>query len=112
MSAEDNYRLGLTKFYDTSAGTYAFRVDYSFRGDTYSDTFNRPRDYIDEYDVFDLSLTYTPNDGDWFVGAYVRNLEDSDHIYAKYNTDPTIGGFANGVALDPKIMGINFGMNF
>jgi hypothetical protein len=46
------------------------------------------------------------------VGAYVRNLSDSDHIYAKYNTDPTIGGFANGVALDPKIMGINFGMNF
>jgi len=112
LSAEDNYRLGLTKYYDTSAGTYAFRVDYSFRGDTYSDTFNRPRDFIDEYDVFDLSLTYTPNDGDWFVGAYVRNLEDSDHIYAKYNADPTIGGFANGVALDPKIMGINFGMNF
>jgi outer membrane receptor protein involved in Fe transport len=112
LSAEDNYRLGLTKFYDTSGGSYAFRVDYSFRGDTYSDTFNRPRDLIEEYDVVDLSLTYTPNNADWYVGAYVRNLSDSDHIYAKYNTDPTIGGFANGVALDPKIMGINFGMNF
>ena len=111
-SAEDNYRLGLTKFFDTAGGTYALRVDYSFRGDNYSDTYNRTRDYIEEYDVVDLSLNYTPNDGDWYVGAYIRNLSDSDHIYAKYNTDPTVGGFANGVALDPKIMGINFGMNF
>ena len=111
-SAEDNYRLGLTKFFDRPGGTFALRVDYSFRGDNYSDTYNRKRDYIEEYDVVDLSLNYTPNDGDWYVGAYVRNLSDSDHIYAKYNTDPTIGGFANGVALDPKIMGINFGINF
>ena len=111
-SAEDNYRLGLTKFFDRPGGTFALRVDYSFRGDNYSDTYNRTRDYIEEYDVVDLSLNYTPNDGDWYVGAYIRNLSDSDHIYAKYNTDPTVGGFANGVALDPKIMGINFGMNF
>ena len=111
-SAEDNYRLGLTKFFDRPGGTFALRVDYSFRGDNYSDTYNRKRDYIEEYDVVDLSLNYTPNDGDWYVGAYVRNLSDSDHIYAKYNSDPTIGGFANGVTLDPKIMGINFGINF
>ena len=111
-SAEDNYRLGLTKFFDTTAGTYSLRVDYSYRGDTYSDTFNRKRDYIEDYDVVDLSLTYNPNDADWYVSAYIRNLSDSNHIYAKYNSDPTIGGFANGVALDPKIMGINFGMNF
>ena len=111
-SAEDNYRLGLTKFFDRPGGTFALRVDYSFRGDNYSDTYNRTRDYIEEYDVVDLSLNYTPNEGDWYVGAYIRNLSDSDHIYAKYNTDPTVGGFANGVALDPKIMGINFGMNF
>jgi iron complex outermembrane recepter protein len=111
-SAEDNYRLGITKFVDTTSGTWALRADYSYRGDTFSDTFNRKRDHIEDYDVVDLSLKYTPNNADWFVGAYVRNLSDSDHIYAKYNTDPTIGGFANGVALDPKIMGINFGMNF
>ena len=97
---------------DRPGGTFALRVDYSFRGDNYSDTYNRTRDYIEEYDVVDLSLNYTPNNGDWYVGAYVRNLDDSDHIYAKYNTDPTSGGFANGVALDPKIMGINFGINF
>jgi outer membrane receptor protein involved in Fe transport len=112
LSAEDNYRLGITKFVDTTSGTWALRADYSYRGDTFSDTFNRKRDHIEDYDVVDLSLKYTPNNADWFVGAYVRNLSDSDHIYAKYNTDPTIGGFANGVALDPKIMGINFGMNF
>ena len=57
-------------------------------------------------------MRYQPNDGDWYVGAYIRNLRDDDHIYAYYATDPTVAGFSNGVAIDPKIMGINFGMNF
>ena len=59
-----------------------------------------------------MSLRYTPASEAWYVGAYIRNATDEDHIYAYYSTDPTVGGFQNGVALDPKIMGINFGMNF
>ena len=83
-SAEDNYRLGLTKFFDTTGGTYALRVDYSYRGDTYSDTFNEKETTLRIMIVVDLSLTYNPNDADWYVSAYIRNLSDSDHIYAKY----------------------------
>ena len=49
---------------------------------------------------------------EWYVGAYVRNLGDKDHVYGYYTTDTTVGGFQNGVAIDPKIWGINFGRNF
>ena len=111
-SADLNYRLGVTKFVDTSAGTWTARADYSYRGDTESDTFNRKIGHVDAYSQVDVSLRYQPNDGNWFVGAYVRNLRDDDHIYAYYATDQTVAGFSNGVAIDPKIMGINFGMNF
>ena len=111
-SAELNYRLGVTKFFDTTAGTWTARADYSYRGDTESDTFNRKIGHVDAYSQVDVSMRYQPNDGDWYVGAYIRNLRDDDHIYAYYATDPTVGGFSNGVAIDPKIMGINFGMNF
>ena len=111
-SAELNYRLGVTKFFDTAAGTWTARADYSYRGDTESDTFNRKIGHVDAYSQVDVSVRYQPNDGDWYVGAYIRNLRDDDHIYAYYATDPTVGGFSNGVAIDPKIMGINFGMNF
>ena len=111
-SADLNYRLGVTKFVDTSAGTWTARADYSYRGDTESDTFNRKIGHVDAYSQVDVSLRYQPNDGNWFVGAYIRNLRDDDHVYAYYATDPTVGGFSNGVAIDPKIMGINFGMNF
>ena len=62
--------------------------------------------------LLDLSLRYTPASDDWYVGAYVRNAEDYDHVLCLLSTDPTVGGFQNGVALDPKICGINFGMNF
>ena len=111
-SADLNYRLGVTKFFDTTAGTWTARADYSYRGDTESDTFNRKIGHVDAYSQVDVSMRYQPNDGDWYVGAYIRNLRDDDHIYGYYATDPTVGGFSNGVAIDPKIMGINFGMNF
>lgn len=111
-SAELNYRLGVTKFFDLSSGTVTARVDYSYRGDTESDTFNRKRGHVEDYTQIDLSLRYTPTSENWYVGAYVRNAEDTDHVYAYYSTDPTVGGSQNGVALDPKIIGINFGMNF
>jgi len=111
-SADLNYRLGVTKFVDTTAGTWTARADYSYRGDTESDTFNRKIGHVDAYSQVDVSLRYQPNDGNWFIGAYIRNLRDDDHVYAYYATDPTVGGFSNGVAIDPKIMGINFGMNF
>ena len=39
-------------------------------------------------------------------------LEMKITLYAKYSTDPTVAGFANGVAIDPKIAGFNFGINF
>ena len=110
--ADLNWRLGVTKFFDTASGTWTARVDYSYRGETFSDTFNKAKGAVDDYNQLDLSLRYTPSNEDWYVGAYIRNAEDTDHIYAYYSSDPTVGGSQNGVILDPKIVGINFGMNF
>ena len=112
FAAELNYRLGVTKFVDTNNGTWTFRADYSYRDDYYSSIFNRNRGHIDSVDLVDVSVRYTPTSEDWYVGAYIRNLGDEDHVYAYYSTDVTVGGFQNGVALDPKIWGINFGRNF
>ena len=112
LSAEINYRLGLSRFIDTANGTWVARLDYTYRGDTYSDNFNREFDKVPELDYFDFSLRFTSKDESWYAGIYARNLTDEDHTYAYYRTDPTIGGFANGVAIDPKIVGINFGVNF
>jgi outer membrane receptor protein involved in Fe transport len=112
FAAELNYRLGITKFVDTEKGTWTFRVDHSYRDDYYSSIFNRSRGKIDSVSLTDLSIKYTPTSEEWYVGAYVRNLGDVDHTYAYYATDVTVGAFQNGVAIDPKIWGINFGRNF
>ena len=112
FNAELNYRLGITKFVDTAQGTWTFRADYSYRDDVYSTIFNRKREHVDSVTMMDLSLQYTPSSEDWYVGAYVRNVGDNEHVYAYYSTDVTVGGFQNGVAMDPKIWGIKFGRNF
>ena len=111
-AAELNWRLGITKFIDTQKGTWALRLDHSYRDDYYSSIYNRAREYIEDVSLTDISIKYTPASEEWYVGAYVRNLGDEDHTYAYYATDVTVGGFQNGVAIDPKIMGINFGRNF
>jgi outer membrane receptor protein involved in Fe transport len=112
FAAELNWRLGITKFIDTSSGTWTLRVDHSYRDDYFSTLYNRPRGHIESVTLTDMSINYTPTSEEWYVGAYVRNLGDKDHVYAYYSTDVTVGGFQNGVALDPKIWGINFGRNF
>ena len=111
-NAELNWRLGITKFIDTKKGTWTLRADHSYRDDYYSSIYNRKRDYIEDVSLTDLSVKYTPASEEWYVGAYVRNLGDVDHTYNYYSTDVTVGGFQNGVAIDPKIWGINFGRNF
>ncbi|MDC0365313.1 TonB-dependent receptor [Gammaproteobacteria bacterium] len=111
-NAELNWRLGITKFIDTKKGTWTFRADHSYRDDYYSTVYNRAREYVEDVSLTDLSIKYTPASEEWYVGAYVRNLGDVDHTYNYYSTDVTVGGFQNGVAIDPKIWGINFGRNF
>ena len=112
FSAETNYRVGITKYIDMAAGTWTLRADHSYRDDYYSTIYNRKRGHIESVSLTDLSIRYTPSSEEWYVGAYVRNLGDKDHVYAYYTTDTTVGGFQNGVAIDPKIWGINFGRNF
>tara|TARA_E500000178_G_scaffold64162_1_gene61191 strand:+ start:143 stop:3022 length:2880 start_codon:yes stop_codon:yes gene_type:complete len=111
-AAELNWRLGITKFVDTKSGTWSFRADISYRDDYFSDIYNRSRGYVEDVTMMDISARFTDASDTWYVGAYVRNLGDEDHVYSYYTGGVTTGGFANGPAMDPKIAGINFGMNF
>jgi hypothetical protein len=61
-------------------------MDYSYRDYYYSTAFNRARGYIEDVSLIDLSVKYTPVSEAWFVGAYVSNMSDEDHIYAYYST--------------------------
>ena len=76
LSAETNYRLGLSRFFDTPNGTWVARMDYTYRGDTYSDNFNREHDKIPELDYMDFSLRFTSKDESWYAGVYARNVTD------------------------------------
>jgi outer membrane receptor protein involved in Fe transport len=75
-AAELNWRLGITKFIDTQKGTWALRLDHSYRDDYYSSIYNRAREYIEDVSLTDISIKYTPASEEWYVGAYIRNLGD------------------------------------
>ena len=46
----------------------------------YYDLFNSERASIPEQRYFDLLTTYRPNNGDWYTGFYIKNIENSRHL--------------------------------
>ena len=61
---------------------------------------------------WDLSFNYSPNDGDWFVKAYVKNLADDRFIGLWSHASALQGGAQFGTYTDPRTYGIAFGSSF
>ena len=38
------------------------------------------RGLVPEMTYFDLLTTYRPNNGDWYTGFYIKNIDDSRHL--------------------------------
>jgi iron complex outermembrane receptor protein len=80
LSPEYNFALG--------AGTVTARADYTFRDDMYGEPSADPGRFtqIDSRDLLNFDITYRPDDGDWTVSAYGRNVTDERYDNARLNT--------------------------
>ncbi len=80
ISPEYSFALG--------GGTVTARADYTFRDDMYGEPSADPDRFtqIDSRDLVNFDITYEPNDGDWTVSAYGRNVTDERYDNARLNT--------------------------
>ena len=68
-------------------GQLTTRVDWSFRDDMFGEPSNDPGrfTFIESRDLINFDITYEPDQGDWSVGLYGRNVTDERYDNARLN---------------------------
>jgi iron complex outermembrane recepter protein len=71
----------------TGGGEITLRADWSYRDDMYGEPSSDPGrfTFIDSRDLINFDISYRPNDGDWSVSAYGRNVTDERYDNARLN---------------------------
>ena len=69
-------------------GEVTMRADWSYRDKMYGEPSSDPGrfTFIDSRDLINFDISYRPNDGDWTVAAYGRNVTDERYDNARLNT--------------------------
>lgn len=92
-------------------GEVTIRADWSFRDEMFGEPSNDPGrfTFIDSRDLINFDISYRPNDGNWTVGAYGRNVTDERYDNARLNTgDYVLIMLSN----DASEFGVRFTKNF
>jgi len=110
--ADLEYSLSLTQLYPTENGVTSAKLSYRFRDETNGDPFNYSRFDVPELKTWDGLIRYTPNNADWYLGLYVKNLAD-DQIMNSIRSGSNIqGGQLYANFTDPRTFGLQFGLSF
>ena len=110
--ADLSYSLSFTQLFPGENGVTSWRLSYRFRDEVNGDPFNYSRFDVPEQKMWDSLVRFTPNDGDWYVGLYAKNLTD-DRILNSLRSGSNIqGGQLYGNFTDPRTFGIQIGAEF
>ena len=110
--ADLSYSLSLTQLFPSANGVTSWRLSYRYRDETNGDPFGYARFDVPEQKYWDSLVRYTPNDGDWYVGAYAKNLADDQTLNSLRSGSNIQGGQLYGTFADPRTIGIQFGTSF
>jgi len=93
------------------SGELTMRADWSHRDEMYGEPSSDPGRFtqIDSRDLLNFDFTYRPDDGDWSLGAYGRNVTDERYDNARLNvTDYVLVIMSN----DASEFGVRFTKEF
>ena len=111
-TSELDYNIALNHTMMTGKGALDMRLTFASKGQKYYDLFNSERASIPEQRYFDLLTTYRPNNGDWYTGFYIKNIDDSRHLIGIDRGSEVEGSVLNATIGAPRTYGVNFGINF
>ena len=109
---ELSYSLSLSKTMNVKSGTLNAKFTYRFQDRFAGDAFNTERLYNDEQKYIDFLLRYQPNDGDYYLGLYAKNIVDDQFRTTPGSQSNVQGGGVVWQVSDPRIWGIQFGTSF
>ena len=111
-TSELDYNIALNHSMSLMDGTLDLKLTFAHKGDTNGDLFESANTYVPEQEYIDLYGNWTPGNGDYFVGFYVKNLDDNRQLHAARTTSEKVGGPVNAYFTQPRTAGITFGVNF
>ena len=112
QSPEASYSLALNQDFNSSNGVTTARLTYRYQAEREGNVFNYERARMPEHKFFDLSITYKPNDKDWYFSLYGKNLSDEVTVGTWAAASAIQGGTQFATYTDPRIWGLSFGTTF
>tara|TARA_B100000963_G_C22637113_1_gene678209 strand:- start:3058 stop:6168 length:3111 start_codon:yes stop_codon:yes gene_type:complete len=112
QSPELSYSLAVNKDFSTDNGTLSHRLVYRFQDEREGRVFNDARTVMPEHRFWDYTLRYTPNNQDWYVGLYAKNLGGDRFVSTWAASSALQGGALFATYSDPTVWGLQFGSNF
>ncbi|MBT4520924.1 MAG: TonB-dependent receptor [Halieaceae bacterium] len=110
---ELSYNLGISYRWPLDNGMeLTLGTNYYWQDTFYSRVFNAPNDEIDEWDVWNASMHLRSADDIWYAEAWVRNIQDDDHVTGQFLGDQNVGLATNQFLLEPRTYGLTVGYNF
>lgn len=111
-TADVSYSIAYTKMFNTPKSMTSARIAFRYRGEANGDPFGMSRFDIPEQEMWDLIVRHEPNDADWYIGFYGKNLADDRQLNAIRAASNLQGGQMYGSFTDPRTYGIQFGTSF
>ncbi len=109
---ELDYNISVTQFLPVFNGMGSATLLYSVKGDFYTDMWNRESQLVPEAEFIDVHTYYRPNNGDWYVSLWVKNLEDKRNITSIQSGSPLQGGISFVTFDEGMRAGLEWGMDF
>ena len=108
------YKLAIGIQYEFAADSWTLtpRLDHYQQSSFTSTVFNKPADEFDGYSQTDFKLLFAPNDANWDLRAYVKNIADNDDITRVLPAGRLVGRFREVVILEPRTYGIEATLRF
>lgn len=88
------------------------RADYYWQDEMYMRIFNTSADRIESWDVLNVSLQLNALEQGWYAKLFATNVLDERQLTGGYLTDATTGLFTNAFVQDPRVIGVQFGVDF
>ena len=111
-TADLSYSIAYTKMFNGSKGMTSARIAYRYRGEANGDPFGMSRFDIPEQKMWDMIVRHEPNDANWYLGFYGKNLADERQLNAIRAASNLQGGQLYGSFTDPRTFGVQFGTSF
>ncbi len=112
QSPELSYSIGLNQDFIGENGITTARLVYRYMDEREGTVYNQPHLRMPEHKFFDATVTYRPNNGNWFVKLEAKNLANDRYIGSWYLASGLQGGNKFATVTEPRTWGLAFGTSF